>query len=246
MEFKPLVPGPSGPTLLKLVPWHEIDPAVALDYHMHTTHTDGKGSVGEMADAALEAGIGEILFSEHVRHSSTYFPDFAREVRELNRPGLCAYVGAEAKVIDFTGTLDCSQQVVDECDALIGSVHSPPAEDGATRRWEDIEPKEALDLEFRLALAIITQSRAHIIGHPLGMVIRKFKLSPLDQLRELAEACRESDKAFELNARYCPHPDDWIDIAKDAGCKVSLGSDAHMPRSVGNSWHRFVLAAEVG
>ena len=52
MEFQPLAPGAAGPTPLKLAPWDEIDPAVALDYHVHTTHTDGKGSVAEMAAAA--------------------------------------------------------------------------------------------------------------------------------------------------------------------------------------------------
>ena len=68
---------------------------------------------------------------------------------------------------------------------------------------------------------------------------------PLEQLRALAAACRDSGKALELNARYCPSPGDWLDIAREAGCRVSLGSDAHMPRYVGASWPFFRKADRI-
>ena len=50
---------------------------------MHTTHTDGSASVQQMAEAAASMRMDEILFSEHVRHTSTYYPEFVAEVRKI-------------------------------------------------------------------------------------------------------------------------------------------------------------------
>ena len=118
------------------------------------------------------------------------------------------------------------------------SVHSPPA-NGKAQNWPELDCETALDLEFQLALAIITSSRANILGHPMGMVIKHFNLKPLEHLYKLARACREAGKAFELNSRYCPNPDDWVSIVQQAECKVSFGSDAHSTSEVGSSWHVF-------
>jgi putative hydrolase len=220
------------------MPWNDGKcRAVTIDYHMHTTHTDGTATCQEMAQAAASRGVTEILLSEHVRHTSTYFAEFSREVRTLNVEGVVAWVGAEAKILDETGELDCTPEIAALCDALIGSVHSPPPSAGGT--WSSLSETEAVDLEFRLALAIVARSRAHILGHPMGMVIRKFQTRPYEQLQALAEACREYGKAFELNGRYCASAAEWVAIASKAGCAVSIGSDAHTAAQVGSAWQIF-------
>jgi len=235
-----------NPIQFKLSTWEEMDYDTPVDYHLHTIYTDGGASVLEMAKAAVSNGIAEILFSEHVRHTSKYFGSFALEVRKLQYSGLRAYVGAETKIIDLNGSLDCSPQIVSECDAIIGSVHSLPfSGKGNVVSWSQVEEETALKTEFQLALAIIKNSRAHILGHPMGMVIKHFNLQPIDHLYELACACRESSKAFELNARYCPDPQAWIDIVQKANCKVSFGSDAHTPLEIGSSWHMFMRNGKV-
>lgn len=208
---------------------------------MHTTHTDGTAAVADMARVAAERGIAEIHFSEHVRRSSTYYPDYFAEVRALAIPRMKAMAGVETKILDTEGSLDCPSGAASLCDAIIGSVHSaPPDADGAERHWSQLPPAAALEVEFNLALAIVTKSRAHILGHPMGMCITRLKQKPLDQLEQLARACRDHDKAFELNARYCVDPAAWIEIVSRAGCKVSLGSDAHALAGVGSAWARFV------
>jgi putative hydrolase len=209
-----------------------------IDYHMHTSHTDGTTSAQEMAQAAVSKGLNEILFSEHVRHTSTYFPKFASEIRSLRFTNLSARLGAETKVLDEKGTLDCSPGIEEQCDALVGSVHSSPPAVGGT--WTKFTIEEAVELEFRLALAIVTKSRAHILGHPMGIVISRFQVQPIEKLVSLANACRDHGKAFELNARYCPAPSRWLELVKEAGCKVSFGSDAHRPDDVGRSWELFM------
>ncbi|MEE3258762.1 MAG: PHP domain-containing protein [Candidatus Latescibacterota bacterium] len=239
----PLGPGAPAPTALKLATLERVDKVNVLDYHLHTDYTDGMASVDAMARAAAERGVAEMLYSEHVRHTSTYFPGFAQRVRALSVPGLIAFVGVEAKVLDVEGHLDVSPQTAELCDAIVGSVHSPPPGSGPPG-WSYRDPREALQLELELALAIVTRSRAHILGHPLGMVVAKYGLNPLDELAIIAEACRDYGKAFELNPRYCQASVDWYRIAAEAGCMVNFGSDAHRTDDVASAWT--VFAAEGG
>ena len=165
-----LSPGTPGPVRIRLLPWSQYGRSVAVDYHMHTAHTDGTASAQEMADAATSMGIDEILFSEHVRHTSTYYPAFVEEIRALRRPpGLSIRVGVETKVLDTEGHLDCSPQTASLCDVIVGAVHSPPPDSsGAARSWSQLDAESALALEFQLALAIITQSQAQVPGAPHG------------------------------------------------------------------------------
>ena len=236
-----LDPGLPFPVQLEMCTWDENDYNAPSDYHLHTAYTDGTASVLEMAKAAVSNGMARILFSEHVRHTSKYFGSFMLEVRKLQYSGLKAYVGIETKILDFNGSLDCSPQLASECDAIIGSVHSLPVnEKGHVVSWSQLDVERGLEAEFQLALAIVKKSRAHILGHPLGMVIKQFNIQPIDLLYELACACRDSNKAFELNARYCPDPQAWIDIVQKADCKVSFGSDAHETSDVGSSWRKFM------
>ena len=237
-----LTPGTPTPTNLRLLPWSEFGTSVAVDYHMHTSYTDGTASVAQMAEAAASKGMDEILFSEHVRHTSSYYPEFVTEVRDLRHPGLKINVGVETKILDVEGHLDCSPQTASVCDAVIGSVHNPPPYGGRTGgSWTEFDPNSALELEFQLAWAIVTESQAHILGHPMGISITRFKLQPLDQLSRLANACKVHGKAFELNARYCFSPESWIEIVQRAGCNISFGSDAHRTSDVGRAWELFML-----
>ncbi len=235
-----LEPGEPSRSPLRLVPYTEIDRALPIDYHNHTLWTDGTATSADMAAAAAESGIMEFMFSEHVRSTSTYFPEFEKEIRALNVSGMTIFVGCEAKILGLNGMLSAPPEVYNRCDAVIGSVHGPPNSDGSSGSWKDYTAAEALKLETDLALAIVQKSRAHIIGHPLGMVITKFQLKPADELRTIARACRESGKAFELNPRYSLDPETMIEIASDAGCKVNIGSDAHFTDAVGSSWQKFV------
>ena len=236
-----LAPGTPSSVQIKLLSWAASKADVPVDYHIHTAHTDGTANVQQMAKAAVSNGIVEVLFSEHARHTSTYFTSFVSEVRALQCSALKAYVGVETKILDLNGRLDCSPQIASMCDAIIGSVHSPPPNGyGEVRSWSQHDVKSALKTEFQLALAIVKKSRAHILGHPMGMVITQFNLRPLEHLYRLACACRDFDKAFELNIRYCPSPQEWVDIVRQANCKVSFGSDAHATAEVGNSWYMFM------
>lgn len=242
-----LSPGMPSTPRINLVKRAELDPSRPFDFHLHTSHTDGSGTVLEMAEASEAAGMKQILYTEHVRHTSTYYPSFVKEVRSLRLGDLDIYIGIETKVLGADGSLDCSPSVAALTDAIVGSVHNPPQQDGGQAgSWSGMDPEAALALEFQLAMAIVTKSRAHILGHPMGIAVTRFNQKPLEQLYELACACRDFDKAFELNVRYCADPDEWIQLVERAGCKVSLGSDAHKTSDMGRAWGIFSGAGPTG
>ncbi len=220
----------------------EMQRGAPVDYHLHTNWTDGTASAQEMAVAAQVRGMSAILFSEHIRHTSTFFPAFQQQVRALNIEGVNIFVGTESKVLDHDGTLDIAPEIAMMCDALVASVHSPPAYVKGTSSWTNYDAAEAVKLEFDLAMGIVTRSRAHVLAHPMGMSIVRFGARPMEELRALARACAEHDKAFELNPRYCTDADAWLEIVNKANCKISFGSDAHQVKDVGRAWETFARA----
>lgn len=236
-----LSPGRPNDLRLSLVKLEDLDRDNPTDYHMHTNHTDGTATVVQMAEASAAAGLKQIMFTEHVRHTSTYYPAFVEEVGELKIAGIDVFVGIETKVLDTDGSLDCSSSIAELADGIVASVHGLPLDaKGNKRGWKDLDVDTALELEFELAMAIVTKSRAHILGHPMGMAITRFNQNPVEQLTALASACRDSGKAFELNPRYCANADSWLQIVSQAGCKVSLGSDAHKTSHMGRAWQVFI------
>lgn len=206
------------------------------DFHMHTTWTDGENSVSDMYKQAVGHGIERILFSEHARKTSgDWFPKFAAEVRALPKQPCEALVGVECKVESFDGKLDVSENIRHACDLVMASVHrfpgetvvKPGAESGYSRA-------EAVETEFRLAMAALRNPGVDILGHPFGMCYRRFGIAPPpDLVRELIRESARTGVAFEINARYHPNPRELADWCVADGAVVSLGSNAHKPEEIG-------------
>lgn len=209
---------------------------VAADFHMHTTWTDGSASVADMHRAALAAGLGTVLFSEHARASSgDWFGKFAAEVRALPAEQCKALVGAEVKVLNARGELDISDAVRRECALVMASVHRFPGETDIRKgRDAGYSEEQAISIEFELARAALRAGGFDILGHPFGMAYRRFGYAPSQALiRELVRECVRAGIAFEINARYHAEPARFIGICLEEGSPISLGSNAHAPNEVG-------------
>ena len=221
---------------------HFLDPAdlapdcvPAIDYHMHTDLTDGKDTVEEMHAAAVDCGLQAILFSEHARKSSgDWFGAFAERVRALPQEDCRAYVGTECKVDDFDGNIDTAPEIARHCDLIMVSVHRFPDGHGGLREFKDVAADEAMDIEFRLSHAALDNPDVDIIGHPFGMTLKRYrKQPPEDRWRRLIERAAKYNVAFDISGRY--HPDPWqlITWCREAGTRITLGSDAHCVGEVG-------------
>lgn len=206
------------------------------DFHIHSNWTDGENPVAEMYEQAVACGIDRMLFSEHARKTSGgWFPKFAAEVRSLPGDPCQALVGVECKVESFDGTLDISEDIRRTCDLVMASVHRFPGE-AVVRPGPEAgySREEAIETEFRLAMAALRNPDTDILGHPFGMCYRRFAIAPpMDLMRELIRESARTGVAFEINARYHPNPRQLVEWCVAEGANVSLGSNAHVPGEVG-------------
>lgn len=210
----------------------------SFDAHMHTRWTDGKDSVESMHQAAIQAGLISILFSEHSRKTSIdWFPCFAGEVRTLPNEICHAYVGTEVKVESFSGKIDTCPEITNLCDLVIGSVHRFVDENDRTIEADKLTPNQALYLEYQLTLAMLDNPNVNIIGHIFGMSISRKKILPSYQMiSNCISKAAAKGVAVEINSRYHPNLEVLIKICLEHNALISLGSDAHCKEDIGKTF----------
>jgi putative hydrolase len=206
-----------------------------VDFHLHTSWTDGIHSPSEMYQCSVKNKLKAVLFSEHARKTSdTWFPQFTDEIRSLPNEGCQALVGVETKVTDFDGNIDCNQKIISLCDLVMASVHRFPGEKGKVREFDEVIRREAVDTEFRLACAILQNPDVDILAHPFGMCYRRFHIAPPEEnVLALIKLSAKTQVALEINSHYLPNPWHFIELCKEFGAPMSLGSNAHNVDEVG-------------
>ncbi len=199
------------------------------DLHMHTTESDGKASLREMAEAAAALGYEYIAITDHSKAlamanglDEKRVVAFAREVRELNRDGLPLRVfsGLECDILR-AGAMDLSEDALAELDLVIGSVHS----------YFNIEPAEMTD---RL-LAALESPSLKVLGHMTGRILLQRESYAYDFDRVATAAARR--RVFlEVNAspERLDLPGPLIRAAKRKGCQFTINTDAHRPQHFHN------------
>jgi DNA polymerase (family 10) len=200
--------------------------------HCHTTYSDGKASIAEMAQAAAELGLQAITITDHSA-TATYAGglDLGRlRAQQAEIAGLAPAIrilhGTEADIL-ADGALDVPPELVSELDVIIASVHQ--------RHHQDQDA-----MTHRLVTAM-RQPYFKIWGHALGrMVLRR---DPIDvRLDEVLDAIAASPAAIEINGD--PHRLDLDPVgarkAAQRGIKFVLSCDAHSTRGLDAT--RFAVA----
>ena len=210
------------------------------DIHMHTTETDGRASLEEMAAAARERGYEYIAITDHSKAlamanglDEKRVVEFARRVREINRDGLGIRVfsGIECDILK-DGAMDLANDALAELDIVIGSVHS----------HMNLEAAEMTD---RLLHALECPS-LRVLGHPTGRLLLQRDPFRFDFERVVAEAVRRG-VWLEINAspeRLDLHGP-LIRTAKAKGACFTIATDAHHPKHLA-SMRYGVLTARRG
>ncbi|HEY6881507.1 MAG TPA: PHP domain-containing protein [Polyangiales bacterium] len=209
-----------------------LDPDAAFDdlieaahirgfVHCHTTHSDGKHSVEEMARAAKERGMQYITITDH--SPSAYYArgvtlerlkaqwDELREVEQ--RVGIRVLRGTESDIL-IDGSLDYPPDVLAQFDVVIASIHS---------RFK----LSKAEMTERLVRAM-KQPVFKIWGHALGRLL--LSRAPVEcDVEAVLDALAESRGAIEINGD--PHrldlPPEWIRPARERGIPFVLSVDAH-------------------
>jgi DNA polymerase (family 10) len=210
------------------------------DLHMHTTETDGRATLEEMAAAACERGYEYIAITDHSKAlamanglDEARVAAFAKQVREINRSGLGIRVfsGLECDILR-DGALDIADDALAELDLVIGSVHS----------HMNLEAAEMTDRLLRA----LECPHLQILGHPTGRILMHRDPFPFDFERIVAEAVRRN-VWLEINAS--PERLDlggaMVRTAKAKGARFTISTDAHHPKHLG-SMRYGVLTARRG
>lgn len=198
------------------------------DLHAHSTWTDGRASIEEMAVGARGAGLEYFALTDHSqRLAMAHGLDPARlreQWREIDAvaarvSGISILRGIEVDILD-DGTLDLPDEVLAELDWVVASVHSKLNMDSVAMT--------------RRIVRAIRNRNVDVIGHPSGRVIDYRPPSDFD-LSEILRISREEGCALEVNSQT-----DRLDLtdvasmaAKRAGVKLVVSSDSHSPRGFG-------------
>jgi DNA polymerase (family 10) len=207
------------------------------DIHMHTTETDGRASLEEMAEAAKNLGYEYVAITDHSKAiamanglDEQRAVAFARQVREMNQDGLGLRVfsGLECDIMK-DGALDLANDALAELDLVIGSVHSHMNMDAA-------------EMTDRL-LRALECPHLKVLGHPTGRLLMQREPFSFDFDRIVAEAVKRKVR-FEINASP-----ERLDLngtlartAKSRGAKFTISTDAHHPKHLHNMWYGVLTA----
>ncbi len=213
---------------------HKLPHVVGLgdirgDVHMHTTDSDGRNSIREMAEAAIKCGYKYIAITDHSKFIGvTNGMDEMRaleqieHVHEVDRAmkgRIRVFTGIEVDILN-DGKLALDNEVLAQMDVVIASVHS---------RFE--QSREEMT---RRVLKAIENPNVRILGHPTGRLLLRREPFALDMAAVLRRAA-ELGVAMEHNA--APERLDLNDhdlrLAKEHGCKIVMSSDSHDSRNLG-------------
>jgi DNA polymerase (family X) len=207
------------------------------DIHMHTTETDGRATLEEMAEAARARGYEYIAITDHSKAlamanglDEARAVAFAKRVREINRNGLGIRIfsGIECDILK-DGALDLANDALAELDLVIGSVHS----------HMNLEPAEMTDRLLRA----LECPHLRVLGHPTGRILLHRDPFPFDFERIVTEAVRRgvwleinaSPERLDLNGAM-------VRTARSKGAKFTISTDAHHPKHLASMRYGVITA----
>ncbi|WP_082883720.1 DNA polymerase/3'-5' exonuclease PolX [Bacillus sp. SJS] len=195
---------------------------ILADLHMHSTYSDGAFTIEEMANACRAKGYKYMAITDHSQYlkvANGLTPERLREQRkEIDRLNekfndFTILAGVEMDILP-DGTLDYDDEMLQELDIVIASIHSSFS-----------QPREKIMERLKTAL---TSRHVDIIAHPTGRLIGRRDGYDVD-IDMLIQLAKETDTALELNAN--PNRLDLsaehLKKAQEAGVKLVINTDAH-------------------
>jgi DNA polymerase (family 10) len=193
------------------------------DLHVHSTWSDGRMTILEMAQAAQARGLTHIVISDHSRSlgignglSIERLQAQAIDVREADRimgPDFRVLHGTEME-IKADGTLDYPDDVLSELDFVIAGLHTSLS-----------QPRERVTDRM---LNAIWNPHVDMIAHPTGRLFPDRSGADLD-MDMILESSAATGTILEVNAN--PSRLDLRDVhvrrAIKLGVKIAINTDAH-------------------
>jgi len=190
--------------------------------HCHTTASDGRSTLEEMAEGAAAWGASYLGIADHSK-AAAYAGGLdeaalKRQRTEIDRwnakhPKLRVLHGCEVDILP-DGSLDFPDRVLARLDFVVASIHSnfTLSEDAMTKR----------------VCAALRNKHVHIFAHPTGRLLLERDGYRID-LAEVFRVAASEGVAIEINADPHRLDLDWREIrsARAAGVSFAVNPDAH-------------------
>jgi DNA polymerase (family 10) len=192
------------------------------DLHAHTTETDGRATLEEMAEGARAKGYQYLAITDHSKRVAMArgldSKRLAQQVKTIDRlnqrlNGIVVLKGIEVDILE-DGSLDLPNDILKELDLRVCSIH--------------YNLNLPVDRQTERIMRAMDSPYCNIIGHPTGRLLNKRAPCAVD-LERIMRAAVERGCFLELNAQ--PDRLDLSDVccqlAKELGLKVAISTDAH-------------------
>jgi len=235
-----------------------------LDYHMHTTFSDGNNDLSEYVAEAIKKGIDEIGFSDHIHLQKENWsmdhaalPSYVSNIDRLdNNSQISVKTGLEVEFIP--DKMDGLMRLINrfDFDYLIGSIHHIGDwlvdNEKYIEEWKRRDVDQVYEQYFNLIQNMARTRLFDIVGH-LDLV-KKFGFRPRRDisglLLETVEAISKGGMCIEINTGGLRKPccelypsERLLKMCFDNGIFVTFGSDAHSPKDVGSDLDKAVESA---
>jgi len=211
------------------------------DLQMHTSATDGKGTIDEMAEAARGLGYQYIAITDHSKRVTMALGFDAKRLREqwqtidernATSRGFTILKSIELDILE-NGKLDLPDDVLAEADYVVATIHY-----GLTQTEKELTKRLVHAAEHPWVDAI---------GHPTGRMLGKREPYRFD-FDAVVRACVAHGCALELDGHpeRMDLPDTLAAAAKQLGARFVLSTDSHQPGNLPFMKYAVDLARRAG
>jgi putative hydrolase len=229
---------------------HDPSAAPTQDMQVHSTFSDGSGTIEENVAAAEAVGLVEMTCVDHVRRDTEWVPEYTAAVAALGtKTRLALHCGIEAKLLDTRGTLDLPESGLDGVDWIYAADHQVPMDDGVHHPDEVREGIESGRYEAQAVIAGLMAATENCLPqHPGRVTIAHiFSILPKIGVREedvpreliesLAQAAYATGNRIEVNERYRTPSAETLRPFVRRGVPLLMSTDSHRSDTIGRYDH---------
>jgi len=211
------------------------------DLQMHTTESDGEGTLDEMAEGCRARGYEYCAITDHSQRVTMALGlDAKRLLAQWKKidawndrtSGFTILKSVELDILE-NGKLDLPDDVLREADYVVASIHY-----GMTQSEHELT---------RRVLGAIEHPLVDAIGHPTGRRVGKRESYRLD-FAAVTQAAADHGCLLELDGHpeRMDLPDTLAAAAKARGVRFVLSTDSHHPGNLANMRYAVDLARRAG
>lgn len=222
---------------------------ILADYHTHTVYSHGKGSIEDNVKVAIEKGIKTLGISDHGYKHIAYgvkMDDIfimKEEIDKLNDKysEINILLGMECNILDSQGSIDMNDKVREVLDYVMAGYHfasTPTSVRSMLNHCNNylIKNEKSKEYNTKSLVNAMKQNDIFIITHPgdKGDIY----------IEEVAKIAKETNTRLEINSSHGYLNVEQLKKIKDIGNKFIIGSDAHIPKNIGNFEKAINIAKE--